>query len=153
MYNGSILMFIMFVPMALGLTLFVHDNIVAPSDDSYLKTHEIILMIISVIMLLALAIVDYHEDLSKEISSSRQSLALNASNRPMYDINGNGPDSTYRVYLKSGKTKTLSPKVVHVNRSKKSYLQTTRRLHFINVFGIKFKLSTYTENTLYLNDK
>ena len=139
--------------MALGLTLFVHDNIVAPSDDSYLKTHEIILMIISVIMLLALAIVDHHEDLSKEISSSRQSLVLNASNRPMYDINGNGPDSTYRVYLKSGKTKTLSPKVVHVNRSKESYLQTTRRLHFINLFGLKFKFGTYTERTLYLNDK
>ena len=153
MYNGSILMFIMFVPMALGLTLFVHDNIVAPSEDSYLKTHEAILMIISVIMVLALAIVDHHEDLSKEISSSRQSLALNASNRPMYDINGNGPDGTYRVYLKSGKTKTLSPKVVHVNRSKESYLQTTRRLHLINLFGIKFRLSTYTENTLYLNDK
>ena len=112
-------MFIMFVPMALGLTLFVHDDIVAPSDDSYLKTHEIILMIITVIMGLAIAIVDHHENLSKEISSSRQSLALNASNRPMYDINGNGPDGTYRVYLKSGKTKTLSPKVVHVNRSKK----------------------------------
>ena len=71
----------------------------------------------------------------------------------MYDINSDVSNGTYRVYLKSGKTKTVSPKIVHVNRSKGSYLKTTCRLHFTNIFGLKFKSDTYTESTLYLNDK
>lgn len=153
MYSISILIFIMFIPFVLGLTLLVHDYIVSPSRDGYLKTHEVILMIISIVLCLAFIMIDSYENLSEEIGSSKQALALNAFHRPMYDINSDVSNGTYRVYLKSGKTKTVSPKVVHVNRSKGSYLKTTRRLHFTNIFGLKFKADTYTENTLYLNDK
>lgn len=153
MYSSSILTFIMFIPFVLGMTLLVHDYIVAPSRDGYLKAHEVILMIISIVLCLAFIIIDRYENLSEEIGSSKQALALNSSHRPMYDINSDVSNGTYRVYLKSGKTKTVSPKIVHVNRSKGSYLKTTCRLHFTNIFGLKFKSDTYTESTLYLNDK
>lgn len=155
MYSYFILVFLIMSPIILGIIFMM-------SGKEHLSKYSIFLIMgsfVLAVLCLIIGIIDSHQNLSQEISSSKQVLALNSNHRPMYDIiynsddSNNDPSIAYRVQLKSGKTKTVSPKVVHVNRSKESYLQATHRLQIIDIFGLKFKAGAYTENKLYLNDK
>lgn len=83
-------------------------------------------------------------------------IAKNSYGKPMYDIIPSdciGDSSKYKVYLASGETKKVVPKIVHVNRSKKSYLKSDVNTRVSYFYNIKFKYNRETQYTLYLNDK
>ena len=87
-------------------------------------------------------------------SSTKEIVATNAYGKPMYDI---VPDDesiiSYKVSLKTGGTKTISPTVIHVNKSKQSYLKGVKKSEVVNLGFVKIPISKYTDYTLYLNDK
>lgn len=87
-------------------------------------------------------------------SSTKEIVATNAYGKPMYDI---VPDDesiiSYKVSLKSGRTKTISPTVIHVNKSKQSYLKGVKKSKVVNLGFVKIPISKYTDYTLYLADK
>lgn len=90
---------------------------------------------------------------------NHEEVALNAYGRPMYDMisaSNNDHDKSgtqYKVYLASGKTKKVAPKVVHVNRSKTSYLKAEKKKDIVYVLNIPVENGIHTDYTLYLNDK
>ena len=86
--------------------------------------------------------------------STKEIVATNAYGKPMYDV---VPDNesiiSYKVSLKTGGTKTISPTVIHVNKSKQSYLKGVKKSKVVNLGFVKIPISEYTDYTLYLNDK
>ena len=79
----------------------------------------------------------------------------------MYDVitdNNAGYDSTqatYKIYLKSGGSKTISPDVVHIRHGSKSksYLTVKHVQQVTTVFGIKSYGGKYTTYDLVLSGK
>lgn len=83
----------------------------------------------------------------------KQIVALDRYDKPMYDVINNSDSTSYKIYLKSGGTKTVSPKIVHVTKSTQSYLKTETKQIGVNFFGLKVNGQSYDNTTLYLNDK
>lgn len=85
---------------------------------------------------------------------------LNKNNLPMYDVVGSATQNnenatlpTYKVYLQSGKSKVVSPKIVHIKKSSTAHLKTEKKQIITHVFGFKIVGGKYADSTLYVNDK
>lgn len=118
-----------------------------------------LLSILSVLVMFFIGLMASSENDYRTINSSKQEIAFNSSKKPIYDIVINNNDFfensnvKYKIYLKSGKTKTVSPKIVHVNQSHQPYLKKEREQKIMHVLWLKFKGPIDTNYTLYLNDK
>lgn len=158
MYDILVLGIIAIIPAALALGLMVRWSIIHRSINPEISIFQNILIISSVILMIMILGMSWFFKTSEDIGSTKQAVALNSSHKPMYDMINTQDDwdnssVKYKVYLKSGKTKTVSPKVVYVNHSKESYLKTQRNQYMTKLFGLKFKNHTTTDYVLYLNDK
>ena len=97
------------------------------------------------------------------IATKTAKVMLNDNNAPMYDVVGSTGDSddngdstntaTYKVYLQSGKSKVVSPEIVHTKKFSTPYLKIQKKQMVTYVYGIKIIGEKYTDSTLYVNDK
>lgn len=97
------------------------------------------------------------------IATKTAKVMLNDNNAPMYDVVGSSGDSddngdstntaTYKVYLQSGKSKVVSPEIIHIKKSFTPYLKIQKKQMVTYVYGIKIIGEKYTDSTLYVNDK
>ena len=93
--------------------------------------------------------------------SYRQEIAVTSSKAPRYDvIKDNNADydstqSTYKIYLKSGGSKTISPDVVHIQHGSKSksYLIVKHMQWVVTMFGMKSYGGKYTAYDLVLSGR
>lgn len=99
-----------------------------------------------------------------EVTATRtDNVMLNKNNAPMYDVVGSTGDNddngdstivpTYKVYLQSGKSKVVSPEIVHTKKFFTPYLKTEKKQMVTYAYGIKIIGGKYTDSTLYVNDK
>lgn len=156
MYNLNVV-FVLIAIVSVIIAYFTNRRISKDEHNKHEKFCTFSLLFILFFMLMTLSVFVFFRT-NETQGSSNQALVLNASHRPMYDIvNPNDDEETtsvkYKVYLKSGGSKTVSSKIVHVNRSKTSYLKTINKQVVFDVFGLKFGGDKYKDYTLYISDK
>ena len=97
------------------------------------------------------------------LNTTNEAVAMNVHNRPMYDVidNNNNDDwvsgseakTTYKIYLKSGRVKTVEPDIVHIDRSNTTHLKVKHMRIMYKYFGINVTGNKFDEYTLYVADR
>lgn len=156
--NASYLMALSF------LVIFIGVFLLAMTAGS--KKHLLLKQILIFIFILCGMLGIWSLVLSKTVvtlNTTNEAVAMNAHNRPIYDVidnndnddwvSGSEAKTTYKIYLKSGRVKTVEPDIVHIDRSKTTHLKVKHMQSMYKYFGINVTGNKFDEYTLYVADR